>query len=58
MTAYLRFNDLRDRGIINNRMTLTRWIKNEGFPEPYRFGPRNTAWAEDEVNAWIESRKK
>ena len=29
MTVYLRFADLKERGIVNNWMTLRRWVERE-----------------------------
>ena len=37
-TVYLRFRDLKARGIVTNWTTLTNWIKREGFPA------RSHAW--------------
>ena len=56
MTAYLRFDDLRDRRIINNRTTLYRWIKERDFPRGILLGPNTRAWPEDEVDAWLAAR--
>ena len=56
MISYLRFNDLRDRRIINNRTTLYRWIQERGFPAGILLGPNTRAWAEDEVEAWLAAR--
>ncbi len=32
MRKRLRYRDLKARGIVNNRPTLSNWIRNEGFP--------------------------
>jgi len=53
----LRFCDLVDRNIVANRMTLKRWIDDQGFPPGFMLGPNSRAWPEDEVEAWIEARK-
>lgn len=53
---YLRYPDLVDAGIVNNRTTLTRWIKTQGFPEGVLLGPSSRAWPVDEVEAWLASR--
>lgn len=55
---YLRFSDLKARGIVTDRMTLRRRILNEAFPKAVQLGPNSVAWAEDEVSAWLESRPK
>lgn len=52
----LRFHDLKARGIVRNRMSLSRWQKNNGFPRPIQLGPNSVAWSEDEVNAWLAAR--
>jgi predicted DNA-binding transcriptional regulator AlpA len=54
----LTFPMLVERGIFNNRMTLSRSIKNYGFPKPYKLSPQRVAWDEAEVDAWLESRRK
>ena len=53
---YLRYADLRSRGIVNNRVTLSNWIRNEGFPCGILAGPNSRLWPEDEVEAWLASR--
>ncbi len=56
MARLLRYPDLKARGIINNRMTLRRWIAEEGFPSGVQLGPNSIAWPEDEIEAWLKSR--
>ena len=56
MTTYLRFNDLRERRIVDNRTTLYRWIKERGFPPGILLGPNTRAWTEEEVEAWLAER--
>ena len=56
MTLYLRFRDLRARGIVNNWNTLQEWINKRGFPPGRLIGPNARAWAEGEVEAWIATR--
>ena len=51
---YLRFSDLRERGIVNNRVTLGRWIRDQGFPPGFLLGPNSRAWTEDEIEAHVE----
>ena len=53
---YLRFADLKARGIVNNRVTLKNWITKHGFPPGVKLGPNTRAWPEPEINAWIEAR--
>jgi hypothetical protein len=38
-TTLLRYRDLKERGIVNNRVTLSRWIASEGFPAGVQLGP-------------------
>jgi predicted DNA-binding transcriptional regulator AlpA len=56
MKRKLRFRDLRDRGVIDNRTTLQRWVKSQGFPPGKKIGPNTRVWDEDEVDGWIDSR--
>ena len=56
MTILLRFPDLKARGIVNNWMTLRRWIEREGFPPGKKIGPNTRAWTEAEIEAWLQSR--
>ncbi len=56
MISYLRFDDLRDRRIVNNRTTLYRWIKERGFPIGILLGPNTRAWTEDEIETWLAAR--
>jgi hypothetical protein len=52
----LRFHDLKQRKIVNNHMTLKRWIKREGFPSGFMLGPNTRVWRESDVEAWLASR--
>ena len=53
---YLRFKDLQTAGIVNNRATLYRWIKQAGCPKGVLLGPNTRAWTEDEIEQWLKSR--
>lgn len=55
-TKYLRYTDLVDRQIVNNRTTLSRWIRDYSFPAGVLLGPNSRAWRSDEVDAWLEAR--
>jgi predicted DNA-binding transcriptional regulator AlpA len=55
---YLRFADLVDRRIVNNRQTLSNWIKHHGFPAGIKVGPNTRVWPEDEVEQWIAGRRR
>ena len=56
MAKLLRYLDLKERGIVNNRMTLRRWIAERGFPAGVQLGPNSIAWPEDEIETWLKSR--
>jgi hypothetical protein len=56
MTKFLRFDDLRERGIVGNRVTLGNWIKDQGFPTGRLVGPNTRLWREDEIEEWLDSR--
>jgi predicted DNA-binding transcriptional regulator AlpA len=53
---YLRFRELKERGIVNSRVTLGNRIKHQGFPEGRKIGPNTRAWTETEVADWLASR--
>ena len=55
-TKYLRYHDLVERQIVNNRTTLQRWILKYGFPAGVLLGPNTRAWPADQVEAWLEAR--
>ena len=52
----LRFTDLKDAGIVENRTTLYRWIKDHGFPPGVLLGPNSRGWAEADILDWLSSR--
>jgi predicted DNA-binding transcriptional regulator AlpA len=56
VTTYLRFEDLKDRGIVRHWLTLRRWIEREGFPPGILLGPNTRAWPEEDVERWLASR--
>ena len=56
MTKYYRFRDLVDRRIVNNRQTLSNWIKRRRFPIPVKLGPNTAAWPVEEVETWLLQR--
>ena len=51
---WLRFADLKARGIVNNRVTLKRRIEKDGFPRGKRTGPNEVSWTEEEIDTWRE----
>ena len=54
MLKLLRFKDLKALGIVDNRVTLSRRIKDQGFPPGFLLGPNSRAWTEDEIEAHLE----
>jgi predicted DNA-binding transcriptional regulator AlpA len=56
MTAYLRFRDLKERGIVNSWAMLKIRVERDGFPPGTKLGPNTRAWREDKVQAWLDSR--
>lgn len=57
ITRYLRFGDLKARGIVGTRTTLSRWIRDNHFPAGVLLGPNTVAWPEDEIEAWERERR-
>lgn len=53
---YLRFCDLKARGLVNNRTTLARWIRLGLFPRPVQLGPNSIAWPAEEIEAFQQAR--
>jgi len=53
---YLRYADLKARGIVNNRANLGNWIKKYAFPCGQMIGPNTRVWTEAEVEAWLAAR--
>ena len=56
MKRVLRYPDLVERGIVNNRVTLANWIRDLSFPRGFLIGPNSRAWFEVEVNQWLADR--
>ena len=48
--------DLKARRIVDNWMTLRRWIEHEGFPPGTVAGPNTRAWTDAEISQWIAER--
>jgi hypothetical protein len=49
----LSYDDLKERGYINNRMTLMRRIARGEFPAPIKLSARNLAWLQTELDSWL-----
>jgi predicted DNA-binding transcriptional regulator AlpA len=52
----LRYADLKELGIVRNRVTLGRLIKFEGFPPGKLLGQNTRVWPEGGVQTWLASR--
>ena len=52
----LSFNDLKDRGIVKNRMTLKRYTDDLGFPPGFMLSGNSRRWLETDVNDWVATR--
>jgi predicted DNA-binding transcriptional regulator AlpA len=48
---------LIERGVFANVMGLWRARKYHGFPKPFTPGERSLKWDEDEVAAWLATRR-
>jgi predicted DNA-binding transcriptional regulator AlpA len=56
VSKLLRFKDLQEKQIVDNRTTLSRWIRDEGFPPGVLLGPNSRAWTEESVELWLTAR--
>jgi hypothetical protein len=56
MRKRLRYVDLLEAGIVNNRVTLKNWIRDRDFPPGQLTGPNSRTWDEAEVQRWLDSR--
>jgi predicted DNA-binding transcriptional regulator AlpA len=54
---YSRFKDLKERGVVNGRDHLNELVEKHGFPAPFRLSHKSLVWADDEVDAWIETKR-
>jgi predicted DNA-binding transcriptional regulator AlpA len=55
VTTFLRFKDLKARGIVASWPSLLYKIKHGGFPPGRYIGPNSRAWTVEEVQAWIDA---
>jgi hypothetical protein len=53
VSKVVRFSSLKARGVVNNRATLSRWIKKYGFPAGFLLGPNSRGWYEHEIDEWL-----
>ena len=54
----LSYADLVRLGIVNNRTQLSRLTKCQNFPEGFLISANARRWQEEEVDEWIELRRK
>jgi predicted DNA-binding transcriptional regulator AlpA len=52
----LRYPDLEEAGVVSNRATLYRWIRDHGFPPGFLLGPNSRGWLEPDVEQWLSNR--
>src|SRR6516165_9699504 len=52
----LRFNDLVECGIVNNRPQLRRLQEEHGFPVGRMLSPNTRTWTETEIAEWYATR--
>lgn len=56
-SRFLRFRDLKERGIIDSWAQLDNLIKKYGFPPGRMLSPNVRAWdEEEELEPWLASR--
>ena len=55
--AYWRYADIQRAGIVNNRTTLRRWIKDNDFPPGFLIGRHTRAWRVADVVKWVEDKE-
>lgn len=53
---FIRFADLKARGIVNSRVQLKNLQVKVDFPLGRLIGLNTRAWTEDEIAEWLESR--
>jgi|RhiMethySRZTD1v2_1073278.scaffolds.fasta_scaffold2847803_1 predicted DNA-binding transcriptional regulator AlpA len=54
--TFLRFNELKARGIVDSWAQLARLQEANGFPAGRLLGSRIRAWTEEEIASWLENR--
>ena len=54
---FLRFRELQ-KLVPVGRTTIWRWSTAGDFPRPYSLGKGVSAWREDEVRKWLETRAR
>lgn len=55
---WISFDELVEMGVVKNRTTLSRWVRDLEFPAGTMLGPNTRRWREKaDIGAWIERRK-
>ena len=55
VTTFLRFKDLKARGIVASWPSLRYKIQHNGFPQGRYLGANSRAWTAEEVQAWLDA---
>jgi predicted DNA-binding transcriptional regulator AlpA len=55
---WLRFRHLKALGIVSNRQTLSRWLKDYAFPPGQMIGGNSRVWRRADVDAWMAAAGK
>ena len=58
LRKYVRYPALVEAGLVNNRVTLGRWIKSGRFPKPVQLGPNIVAWRLEEIEKYLADLEK
>lgn len=56
LPTFIRFRDLKVRGVVNSWPQLKNLIDRYGFPSGRLTSPQIRVWTEDEVAEWLASR--
>jgi len=54
-TQFLRLNHLKERLGVSGS-SIWSWVKAGTFPKPIKLSDNCTAWVEDDIEAWAQSR--
>ncbi len=58
ISILLSYADLVRIGVVNNRTQLSRLTKGQDFPVGFLISANARRWQEEEVDEWIELRRK
>jgi hypothetical protein len=56
--SYSRLKDLKARGIVTSYDDLVGLIEQHGFPPGYKLSHKNLIFDDDEVDAWIATKRR